>query len=360
MKIVTQDLKSALSHCVSVIDRKPDSFVMECVEIKNDGTVTAAGSGMYAISKIPGMQGDGSALWVIDAARLFSLVNNLYSDIDLYQDKDKISLISGKSRYKISCVEDMRSFPTPPAPPESHIRIKAGCLKDAMSWTIATCSKNDARYYLRGIYFDADQIVSTDGHRLSYQKITDIGHSFILPRNAAEAILKMLSGSRSDEDFCYFAMTEHGNKKLCHFDINGNTLISGLIDGNFPDYRKVIPSKEDFTAVFDKDLFRSALNRLGSFSALDRKCLMAFSMPFENAVIKTAASKGEGEEEIEISSMTGKTNEFEIGFNVDYLIQAVSSCASEHVEMIFYGRGNAAKIVDAESGRFQVIMPIRV
>lgn len=197
-------------------------------------------------------------------------------------------------------------------------------------------SKEETRYYLCGIYFDDNQIVGLDGHRMAVLEGNFSG-KFILSSKAVNLMLALDSE---------FTIAKHGESRV-KITGNGLTIYSKLIDGIFPDYKRVIPA--DFA-------------QYGKFDAAATKtaCEKAIKLSRE----KVAAVHLNGNEVYYMSELTDKITlapgcgnpEFKFKVNAQYLFDCLSQYAGEI--QIASNCGNTPMMIKTE-GYTQIIMGMR-
>ena len=229
---------------------------------------------------------------------------------------------------------------------------------DDLEFVFKAVSHEETRYYLNGIYFDGQNMVATDGHRLHCKPLqADYCHGFnlessnsdnpILPRRAVNLILsamKEYKATHVDIAFTQFQAIVR---------IGEFTLSTKLIDATFPDYKRVIP---DMTAPtmqgpFDYSAFKKALP------------LAKIQSPRNRAVKYSAESKAwatQGDSPLPLPDITGfflcsDSPAYNVGFNCEYLAETGLTGV-----LIGKGAGDPHLITCINSDRFAVVMPIRV
>jgi len=186
---------------------------------------------------------------VLIPSKLFTdLVNNLpKEEIELDSKKQDLMIECGKFKTEVKGL-DPKSFPRiVKIKDENNSYIKQNILKESLSQVVETASESESRPELSGIFLNPNKnnlnFVATDSFRLSEKIIFDdsknsnINRSIILPRRSAQELLRILDENSEKE-----AKISLGENQIL-FDTGKTKFVSRLIDGQYPDYKKIIPSK---------------------------------------------------------------------------------------------------------------------
>jgi len=266
---------------------------------------------------------------------------------------------SGKSRFVLT------TLPASDFPSTENIEIKQKILvpqselKVLLEKTHFSMAQQDVRYYLNGLLFELNdqqmRLVATDGHRLALAE-TKIQHAIsgpiqvILPRKGVMELQRIL--------------TNEGDVELSigsnHMKVNvgGVKFTSKLIDGRFPDYSRVIPVDPSRIVETNPHVVRSALQRA---AILSNEKYRGIRLTLKSGSLLLQAhnpEQEEAEEEVEVKYV-GES--MEIGFNVNYLLEALNAVEGEQVEMGFTD-GNSSCLIKAPgavNARY-VVMPMRL
>ena len=225
-------------------------------------------------------------------------------------------------------------------------------------------AQQDVRYYLNGMLWEVDpesfHVISTDGHRMAIASTTMEGvgsdgkeyiqEKIIIPRKAVFELLRLLNDS--DETLTI----EMGHQSIRVSDTN-NSFISKLIDGRFPDYKKVIPKDGNKKIKFDREALKSALTRI---SILSNEQLRAVCFQFRKEQLCLYTNNVEQETAEEKMEIEYEGEAFEIVFNVNYLLDILNVCQTD--EILFLLRDSNSSILIEEAGAdekaFFVVMPM--
>lgn len=274
---------------------------------------------------------------------------------------EHLILRSGKSRFMLTTLP-ARDFPNiEDSPFTSEFMMSQGKLKNVLSKVYFAMGQHDVRHYLNGALLDIHQnvmkCVATDGHRLAYSSIQDpdIGEAkrrVILPRKSVLELMRLLSADNAE------------NVKVC---IGENlfrvvatdfTFTSKLINAQYPDYDKLIPRHIENTAIASREALKQALARA---SILSNEKFRGIRLHLDKDLLRIIANNPEQEEAEELIHLDYQGNGIEIGFNVAYLLDVVSTIASDNIRWSF-SDPNAGVLIEADDkdGSLYVVMPMRL
>jgi DNA polymerase-3 subunit beta len=225
-------------------------------------------------------------------------------------------------------------------------------------------SNEETRYYLNGIYFhtatsnDGKVLrgVATDGHRLARIEVAQPAGAegmpgVIVPRKAIYELKKLLSEGAGDVGI---SLSETKIK----FVVGNAVLVSKLIDGNFPDYERVIPAGNDKILEIDCKLFAQAVDRVSVISNEKTRAIKLAVDAGKLTLSATSSEHGNATEEVEA---TYSATPIEIGFNSRYLLEMLSNIEGDTTQFLLNDGASPAVVRDtADVGALYVIMPMRV
>lgn len=297
------------------------------------------------------------------------------------QANERCLLTSGKSRFTLGTLP-AKDYPTLGNPEHiTPIRISRHQLSDLMSKTLFAMAIQDVRYYLTGMLFDVDQrlltTVATDGHRLALAKTAvevadEVNMQAILPRKAvielerlSTELAKLLS--EQDNNLTLSFGREFLQVSLPFGDVDSTGQISDslvvtftarLIDGKFPDYRRVIPSSSDKLAVINQEKMTDVLRRVAILSN-EKSRSVVFSFAADGNV-QIRANNAEQDEAVESMQVKYSGDPIELSFNAAYL-QDVLDVVQGDVQL-HMNQSNASVLVNQLGDELHqyVIMPMRI
>jgi DNA polymerase-3 subunit beta len=277
------------------------------------------------------------------------------SIVGVQVEADKATIKSGRSRFQVVPLpaEDYPSFDTLVFDVEQV--LPQSVLKSMIDSTEHAMAKQDVRYYLNGLLFEfqpeAFTVVATDGHRLAVQQHSvscDTDRQVIIPSKAVSELKRLLQ----DTGDCTLSM----GKNHVKVDLNERTFITKLIDGQFPDYQRVIPKTSAFEVRVNREAFLAAVSRVAL--VVEKNSGIALSLTENLLTLKAKNQQDEAEEQMEIEYLGGL---FEIGMNYAYLQDVFRAMDSETVKLGFTNPDNSVLVggVESDDGTF-VIMPMRL
>ena len=242
----------------------------------------------------------------------------------------KVSIRSGYASFTISA-ENAEDYPElPDVGSGRSIRIPQAALKDLISGTIFAVSENQGRPIHTGVKFEVeDQLISAiavDGFRLArrtYHADESTGRtlSFVVPAQSLKEVEKILQDEDADVAFTL------GTKHIL-FQIGDATIICRLLDGDFLDWRKVVPTNCPIKLVANVGELSSAIERVGLIVSEKYKSPVRCVFGSQVLHLRTNTTIGAAEDQC---SIAGEGKELEIGFNVRYLADALRAVPSEEV-----------------------------
>lgn len=299
----------------------------------------------------------------IPARKFFDICRSLgdKNPIQVRQEDNHIIIKAGKSRFSLSTLP-AADFPVS-AEINSTLRfnLSKNVLKGLFSRTQFAMAQQDVRYYLNGLLLDVNEeklsVVATDGHRLALAS-SDFSLEnhppiqVIVPRKAVIELSKMLD---QDEEDITIALDNHHIKVVVSEDL---TLSSKLIDGRFPDYYNVLLQNPDKIVVADCHELKQALTRA---AILSNEKYKGVRLLLENNMLRITASNPEQEEAEEELEIDYSGESLEIGFNVTYLLDALSAITTEEAVLCFVDSSSSCllKPQDDELTKY-VVMPMRL
>ena len=300
------------------------------------------------------------------AAILYDILRKVSSNAELNFDlktENKLSLKSDNSDFNLLCLPT-DNFPTFADEFEGEqISLDNDKFLKLLNKTKIAISNDDTRHYLNGIFLHLTEAhgrnfltgVATDSHRLSSSslEIKDANNfsSLILPKKTVFQLCSLLNESTEK----LFIQTSENKIK---FTLGNMKLISKVIDGKFPDYKKVVPSNnQKFLVVPSKD-FVNSIERVTSVS-LDRKEGVKLAINKDSIQLSVnSANSGEGNEIIKANFNSDNLN---ISFNSKYLIDIASEVEDKNIKMNLKDSVSPVLIEDAsDKNSYYVIMPMKI
>ena len=298
----------------------------------------------------------------IPARKLFDICRALPdgSKIEFKLNGDRVEVKSGRSRFTLATLPASEFPVIENIDLVERVSLPEATLKSLMDRTAFAMAQQDVRYYLNGLLLDlrehALRSVATDGHRLAVVETNlDAGvaaqRQILIPRKGVLELQGLFEAGDGAVEL------EFGRAHL-RVKRGEVTFTSKLIDGRFPDYEAVVPIGADKEVRVSREALRGALQRAAILSNEKYRGVKLEVSPNKLRVIAHNPEQEEAVEEIE--AKTGVT-ELGVGFNVNYLLDALNALGGEEVLMCLRD-GNSSCLLrapDSEQAR-HVIMPLRL
>ncbi len=355
------DILSNLQQAQNIVGQRTTLAILSNVLMETKGneltfTSTDLEIGLISSCKVDVLE-EGKT--TIPARKLFDIIRNLPDQtISMEVDSNNVAQIKcGKSSYKIYGIS-AEDFPhLPDFSQEHNFEFNQSLLKKLIRQTSFSISRDESRYVLNGIYmvFNASEIlgVSTDGRRLSLSRHTgmnfkDMKIDFIIPSKTVSELQKILS----DEGLV--RVYPKGNQ-VC-FQMGTTTLITKLIEGNFPEYQAVIPENSTQKVIFNKEEFASAIHRVALFTSEKYNSIKLVFSNNRCVISANSPNVGEAREEIEVEFAGA---EMPIAFNPNYLLDILKCLDTVSVTMELTDSLKPG-VVREGTEFLSVIMPMRL
>ncbi len=299
------------------------------------------------------------------AAILYDILRKISSNSELnfeLKSENKLSLKSDNSDFNLLCLPT-DNFPTFADEFEGiEIPLNNNRFLKLLNKTRISISNDDTRHYLNGIFLHLTEAhgrhfltgVATDSHRLSSSSLEVNKNEFnplILPRKTVFQLCTLLSES-SDQ------LTMQSSENKIKFTLGKMKLISKVIDGKFPDYKKVVPTSNDKVLTVPSKDFINSIERVASVS-LDRKEGVKLVINKDNVQLSVnSANSGEGNEKIKAEFNNDNLN---ISFNSKYLIDIASEIEDKNLKINLKDSVSPVLIEDlSDKNSYYVIMPMKI
>ncbi|NMH66792.1 DNA polymerase III subunit beta [Shewanella salipaludis] len=297
----------------------------------------------------------------VPAKKLLDIVKSLpeQSELKVEQQDNKWLLRSGRSRFSLATLP-AEEYPNVEAfQADIEFSLKQGTLKSIIDSTQFSMANQDVRYYLNGLLFETEanvlRAIATDGHRLAMShRVIDANlpeKQVIVPRKGVMEMARLLEAEDQDIGIAI------GENAIRATTANA-VFTSKLVDGRFPDYRRVLPKGGDKIVIASRHQLKQALTRA---SILSNEKFRGVRIQLENNLLKITANNPEQEEAEEIIDVEYGAAPLEIGFNVSYLLDVLNSLRSDDVRITLID-GNSSALIEnhVEEDSMYVVMPMRL
>lgn len=262
---------------------------------------------------------DESQSFLVSAKLFRDIIDSLTSESIIGNIEDKtLDINAGDTIYHIP-TQNLLDFPLPEEfLPEREIFINSDILKSAVRKVSPFVDKSNVRPVLSGIFIDSREdgvrLVSTDANRLAVKRIPieDIGSSVILPSLSLETF----TSADLDEEI----VIDFSNSKV-RLRSSDISLVTSIIDGNFPQYERVIPSEFISTIRLDKDMLRESIKRVLPISR-EEDYAVKFSIRKGKLVLSARSHIGVVFDELSVET---DGDEIEVIFSANYITDFLST-----------------------------------
>jgi len=366
MKITVkrEDLVKPLNVVAGVVERRQTLPILSNMLIRSTGdrvSLTSTDMEVEVTAEVS-CQGDSGQM-TVPARKLYEICRALPADanVTISMEKEKAIVKSGKSRFRLLTMPETEFPAIETGEWNIKLRLPQKSLKWLLQKTMFCMAQQDVRYYLNGLLIEVNdgflRMVATDGHRLSMaeQDIVNgpgsTGNQVILPRKGALEMANFLEDS--DEEIEVSIGPNHLKTEM-----RGYVFISKLIDGRFPDYMKVIPNSLSKTALVDRGVLRETLARV---AILSNEKYRGVRFGLSTDLMTITAHNPEQEEAQEEIAVGYKGEELEIGFNVNYISDALGAIDSEQVSFGLNDPNSSCLLRENDTSKYlYVVMPMRL
>ena len=299
----------------------------------------------------------------IPARKWLDICKNLPDDatITLSSNNDKAVLQSGRSRFTLATLPATEFPLIEEINTQSQYKTTQGVLKAIFDATHFSMAQQDVRYYLNGLMMEMSsnllRSVATDGHRLAMKDVVmdlDVNEDkrqVIVPRKGIQELMRLLN--ENDDEISVVVGSSH-----IRMTMNDMTFTSKLIDGRFPDYERVMPEGGTNVLQADKESLRQTFIRVAILSNEKYRGIRIILSKDKLQVMAHNPEQEEAEDELAIQY---QGDEFEIGFNANYLLDAINAVKSEEVQLVLKDPNSSCVIKDAnDDSSSYVVMPMRL
>lgn len=284
--------------------------------------------------------------------------------VSIKLEANDLIIKSGDYKTKIKG-EDSKEFPLIPSIESDNIfSFPINVFKKALNSVIFSVSNSENRLELTGVLLAFSnnklELAATDSYRLAEKVIkiekNETDFKIIIPSKTIQEILRILNNIPDGEGDGKINISFSDNQVL--FSFNSTELISRLINGNYPDYKQIIPSSEKTTATINKSDLLRAVKAASLFSKNGiNDILLQFK---KNQLTVSSFSSASGESEIKIKAEIKGEENNEITINYRYLIDGLNNLESEEIEMLIINDNSPCLIRSKGSDDYlYIVMPIR-
>lgn len=360
-----ETLARPLQLVCSIVERRATLPILSNILLRIHGnmlSMTSTDMELEMIATLPvSVQEEGKT--TVSARKLLDIVRALPGNATISFDaKDTKALVkAGKSRFSLATLPS-EDFPdSEGANYGEEISLPQSALKSLLDETSFAMASQDVRYYLNGLLLEREgttlKAVATDGHRLALGSLTTANpvaekSSVIVPRKAIMELGRLLNDTEDAVSIAFSAQQIKVELPDLHFT-------SKLIDGQFPNYERVLPLGGDKQVIAQRDELKQALSRAAILSNDKHRSVR---INIDTDQLKATVTNQEQESAEEEISVDYKGSPLEIAFNNAYLLDLLNAMPDTQVCLTFSDENSSALVtpVDEKMQRQYVVMPMRL
>jgi DNA polymerase-3 subunit beta len=360
---VREDILKPLQTVIGVVERRQTMPILSnMLLVVRDGRLQVTATDLEVeLTAESQVDQDTAGEVTVPGRKLHDIVRALPDGarVEVSVGSERVTVRAGRSRFTLSSLR-AGDFPVfEDVAVDVALEVPAAELRALLERTQFSMAQQDVRYYLNGLLLETEgavlRAVATDGHRLALAEIElaeapGRNEQRIMPRKGVLELGRMLEGDGP------VTLGLGGNH--IRAEASGRRLTSKLIDGRFPEYGRVVPKEPANIVLADRNLLRHALQRA---AILSNEKYRGVRLTLAENSMTIQANNPEQEEAEEALEVKYAGAAMEIGFNVNYLLDALAAVEGDEVELGL-GDANASCLIRAPGGRRTkfVVMPMRL
>lgn len=382
LKIIKEHMLELLNTVSSVVERRGTLAILSNIKLTVEkDKITVLGSDLEVELIASTKLGDGCCLaegeTTIPAKKLLEIIKALPAKANVtieVSNDERCKISSNKSKFVVGTLPP-DDFPliekkeiSTSNPKLLSIQIAQFEIKRLFEKTSFAMAVQDVRFYLTGTLFDYGagilKAVTTDGHRLAYCETTveanrEDNHAVIIPKKGVVELQRLTAYVEDKVELRFSTelinLNLTVNKEFGAIDIQ---LTSKLIDGKYPDYRRVIPVGNNKQAILPSTEFKQTLQRA---AILSHEKMRGLNLSFEENLLTISARNAEQDEAIESLDIEYTSPPITIGFNGTYLTDAIGCIQNDSILMEIGEETKSVLVKDPLDSTYQyVVMPMRI
>ena len=360
--IAKETLLPALQDVVGVVERRPSLPILSnlLLNLSPEGIrLTTTDMEVELVVTIAG-EFEQTGDITLPARKLFDICRALPDEADLSFsiESGRASIVSGKSRFTLATLPAQEFPQIELLDADAKFTIQQDVFKSLLAKTAFAMAQQDVRYYLNGLLLEAQQdklrAVATDGHRLALCDVdvalpVDEIKQLIVPRKGVLELTRLLQDSETE-------MQVQMSRNHIRVDLGRLVFTSKLIDGKFPDYTRVVPEQGETPVLVKQAALRQGLSRA---SILSSDKYRGVRITLEKDKLRALVHNQEQEEAEEEIDVEYAGDAMEVGFNVSYLLDAVSIIQTEALRITISTPKSGCLLLPGEGTECRyVVMPL--
>lgn len=363
LTVTQENLTRALNATSRIASTKTQLPILSNILLRTDGNrlLVAATNLEIASTQYIGAKIIKPGAITIPARLMSEFISSLPKEsVELKVKDDNLHITSGKYSSIINGViaDEFPELPTINEKSSIRYTINSDDFKQAVSQTIITTSNDSTRPVLTGVFWHSYRgqlyLAATDGYRLSERRLvkTTSDVSAIIPTQTLQEVLRTIAEVETEIDILF-------DETQVRFRVNEAEIISRLIDGNFPDYRQLIPTSSETKIVINKSDFIRITKISGLFARESGGSVTLTADPDKKSLSIHSIASQLGENTSEASADISSNGQ--VTLNSRYLSEALSVVDGDEVEFSFSGKISPCvlKSTSENTDYFHIIMPLK-
>ncbi len=356
-------LLKPLQAVIGVVERRQTMPILANVLlVAKDGQVAVTGTDLEVeLVATVDVEVEGAGEITVPGRKLLDICRALpeSAEVSISVSGEKLNVKSGRSRFSLMTLPAAEFPRVGDINAGQTLSVSQATLAKLLDKTHFSMAQQDVRYYLNGLLLETGQkclrAVATDGHRLALceveldeQKMPE--QQVIVPRKGVLELQRLIGGEGE-------LQIELGSNHI-RIQLEHIRYTSKLIDGRFPEYERVIPQDTDNQLTADREAFRGALQRTAILSNEKYRGIRLIIKKDGLLLQAHNPEQEEAEEEVEISY---SGDDIEIGFNVNYLLDAFGAIESDEIVLAVVDGNSSCLLRDPGNDECKyVVMPMRL
>jgi DNA polymerase III subunit beta len=364
-RIAADELKKALHRAQGIVEKKSTMPILSNVLLsasKGSLSMTAFDLDIGVVSEHPADVSKPGAVTV--SAKTLADITAFLPEANVSLKKlpnNYVEITSGAAHYKIvgMAPEEFPKLPKPES--QNFVKVSGQTLIEMVKKTQFAISHEEMRFTLNGVFFEPKEggkvrMVATDGHRLALCEKDLVGDfklkgGVIIPRKGLFELKRLLDEAPDAECELGFAENSAVFRKV------GLSMVMRLIDGQFPEYQRVIPKDSEKQVLLHRQRFTDSLKRMALLSPEKSN---AVAMALSENLLRVSVNnpeQGEAKDDLEVAYRGAALS---VGFNARYILDVLSVLDSDEVSLGL-GDEHAPGVFHAPGDKsfLAIVMPMR-
>ncbi len=363
LTVTQENLNRALSAVGRVASTKTQLPILSNILLRTDGNrlLVAATNLEIASTQYIGAKIIKPGAITIPARLVSEFISSLPKEsIELKVVNDNLHIKCGKYSSIINgfIADDFPELPTINEKSSIQYSINVDDFKHAVGQTIITTSNDSTRPVLTGVYWNSHEgslyLAATDGYRLAERCLVETKSdvSAIIPTQTLQEVLRNITDDQNEIDILF-------DETQVRFRIGEAEIISRLIDGNFPNYRQLVPKSNETTIIINKSEFIRITKVAGLFARESGGSITLTADKEKSSLSIHSVASQLGENTSEASAKV--TSDGQITLNSRYLSEALAVVDGDDVEFGFSGKiaPCVIKSTNPKTDYYHIIMPLK-